>query len=114
VGLLQKLTDAVEIFRATGPDEYGNAGRDWEAVTVSAIPGFLASPRSLILGPDADVKKGDRVRVLGRVYTVPEEPTLARSPSASKALMVPLADVVEALGDLDVEEPPAPPEEGGG
>jgi hypothetical protein len=96
LGLLQNLKDSVTVIRPTGADEYGNPARAWDGAAETTVSGFLASPTTLILAPGTDVRLGDRVSVLGRLYAVKGEPVLARSPSAAKALVVTLSDLVEA------------------
>lgn len=95
MGLLQNLKDSVTVIRPLLSDEYGNVGRSWDGASETVVSGFLASPTTLILAPDADVRLGDRVSVLGRLFAVKGEPVLARSPAASKALVVSLSDLVE-------------------
>lgn len=95
MGLLQNLKDPVTVVRPVSADEYGNAATSWVGAAETVVNGFLASPTTLIVAPGTDVRRGDRVRALGRLYAVESEPVLARSPSSAKALVVPLTDIVE-------------------
>lgn len=95
MGLMQNLRDPVTVLRASGADEYGNPASSWDAPATQSLLGFLASPEALILGPGADVRDGDRVRVNGTVYAVAGV-SFPRSPTQAKATVVRLAGFTEA------------------
>lgn len=109
-----KLPDTITVERPSGSDEYGNAGRGFDTVTTHTLSGFLieravtsttsnesgistraTKAATLILAPGADIERGDRVTCNGVVWFVNGYPIPARSPSAEKAVIVNLSDVVE-------------------
>lgn len=94
--ILRNLPHEVTIIRAgAGTDEYGNAVEGWATATETTVRGWLQQTTSdeeaqndrevsvtryrLFLGPDADLRARDRVRVNGVVYSIDGEPEYARS-----------------------------------
>ncbi|MEU4568667.1 hypothetical protein [Micromonospora sp. NPDC023956] len=82
-----RYPDEVTVLRPAGADEYGNPGTSWAAPEEILAVGFLTGDECL-MPPDADVQKGDRLRVGGRLYDVQGEPDVIRSPSRSVLTLV--------------------------
>lgn len=81
-----RFPDTVEVQRQTTADAYGNPGSGPFA-PVGSWPGFLSGEK--VYGPpDADVERGDRLKVGEDVYDVEGDPRRLRSPSKTVLTVV--------------------------
>lgn len=75
-----RFPDAVTVLRPEGADEYGNADGSWASPTSTPAVGFMLAEKCL-MPADADVKRGDRLRVGAKTYDVIGDPHIVRSPT---------------------------------